>query len=470
MSFKNVLAIDDDTLAGEAIKMVFNHNGIVVDFFSSPNEALKHLKVFPEKYKMVIIDYQMKEMSGDKVVQRVKAINDEILAVVLSGNDSLETIKKCQLAGADNFYSKGQALENLTLLCEAALTQIEDEYSEEQKSLNSKKINETLDLKGKSSALAKVADLVNKFAKTNETVLIQGASGTGKERIAKAIHNNSERKKRSFVAVNCGAIPENLLESEIFGHEKGSFTGATNAKAGKFMAADGGTIFLDEIGEMPLDFQVKLLRVLQEKEVTPVGSNRSLKVDFRVVAATNRNLREEVANGNFREDLFYRLNILPINIPTLAKRRDDILDIAEYIIATKNEETSQDKRLSEDAIGVISSFDWPGNVRQMEAVLKRAYVLSGSIINAESIRSELKNKTNLEEDDSNYNLGLQSWRELEDEYFKKQKGLLDEALKLAKGNKRDAARMLNLAYTTYVSKRLKFGLDTKTKSSNRISP
>ena len=463
MTFRNVIAIDDDSLAGEAIKMVFSKKGISVDFFESPKKAILHIKEHPRKYKMAIVDFQMKETSGDEVVKEIKKINGSILTVVLSGDDSLETIKKCQEAGADNFYSKGHALDNLALLSEVAKDKYAEKGSEEAKELNEQKIESILSLKGRSNELARVADLVKTFANTGEPVLIQGASGTGKERIAKAIHNNSKRTKKSFIAVNCGAIPENLLESELFGHEKGSFTGATNAKAGKFLAADGGTIFLDEIGEMPLDFQVKLLRVLQEKEVTPVGSNRSMKVNFRVVAATNRNLKEEVRKGNFREDLFYRLNILPIEIPALVNRREDIISIANYIIDEKNNETTQAKKLTDDALGIIKSYDWPGNVRQLEAVLKRAYVLNGVSITGKAIEQQIEcNKA-----ENSYRYGIQSWTDLENEFLERQRGLLEESLKLSKGNKRDAAKMLNLKYTTYVSKRLKFGLDTKTKSTDR---
>ena len=213
---------------------------------------------------------------------------------------------------------------------------------------------------------------------------------------------------------------------------------------------------------MPLDFQVKLLRVLQEKEVTPVGSNRSMKVNFRVVAATNRNLKEEVRNGNFREDLFYRLNILPIEIPALVKRREDIVSIANFIIDEKNKETTQAKKLTDEALGIIKSYDWPGNVRQLEAVLKRAYVLNGVSINGKAIEQQIEcNKA-----ENSYKHGIQSWCDLENEFLERQRGLLEESLKLSKGNKRDAAKMLNLKYTTYVSKRLKFGLDSKTKSTN----
>lgn len=465
MYFRNVIAIDDDTLAGEAIKMVFSKKGIPVDFFDSPKVAIQHIKDHPRKYRMAIVDFQMQEIGGDEVVKQIKQINASILTVVLSGNDSLETIKRCQEVGADNFYSKGHALENLALLSEVAKDKYEEVSSEETRQLNEQKIESILSLKGRSNELARVADLVETFAQTNEPVLIQGASGTGKERIAKAIHNNSKRSKKPFIAVNCGAIPENLLESELFGHEKGSFTGATNAKAGKFMAADGGTIFLDEIGEMPLDFQVKLLRVLQEKEITPVGSNRSLKVNFRVVAATNRNLKEEVSNGNFREDLFYRLNILPIEIPALAKRRDDIFSIANFIIQEKNNETTQAKRLTDEALGIIKSYDWPGNVRQLEAVLKRAYVLNGVSINGKAIEQQIESFTA----ENCYKHGIQSWDDLEDEFANRQRGLLEESLKLSKGNKRDAAKMLNLKYTTYLSKRIKFGLDTKTKSTSETA-
>ncbi len=466
MNYEKVIAIDDDSLAGEAIKMVFSKKGINVDFYSSPKEAIKHLELNLNDYKMAIVDYQMKELTGDKVVAKIKAMNPEIVTVVLSGDDSFETIKSCQKAGADNFYSKGQALENLALLSEAVISSSKYKDNKEEKEANANKIENVLSLKGCSNELAKVAELVEKFSITNEPVLIQGASGTGKERIAKALHYQSNRKNKAFVAVNCGAIPENLLESELFGHEKGSFTGATNAKAGKFLAADGGTIFLDEVGEMPLDFQVKLLRVLQEKEVTPVGSNKTLKVNFRVVTATNRNLKAEVEKGNFREDLFYRLNILPIEIPNLKDRKADIRPIAEYIISEKNRDSNDRKILTDDALATVMGYEWPGNVRQMEGVLKRAFVLSGIKINADSIKSQIL------DDDPNgvierVSLKLQTWEELEDEYVSKQRRLLEDALSLSNGVKKDAAKLLDIAYSTYLSKRVKFGLDTRTQSASK---
>tara|TARA_B100000749_G_scaffold84052_1_gene63960 strand:+ start:104653 stop:106077 length:1425 start_codon:yes stop_codon:yes gene_type:complete len=466
MNYEKVIAIDDDSLAGEAIKMIFSKKGINVDFYSSPKEAIKHLELNLNDYKMAIVDYQMKELTGDKVVAKIKAMNPDIVTVVLSGDDSFETIKSCQKAGADNFYSKGHALENLALLSEAVISSSKYKDNEEEKEANANKIENVLALKGCSNELAKVAELVEKFSITNEPVLIQGASGTGKERIAKALHSQSSRKNKAFVAVNCGAIPENLLESELFGHEKGSFTGATNAKAGKFLAADGGTIFLDEVGEMPLDFQVKLLRVLQEKEVTPVGSNKTLKVNFRVVTATNRNLKAEVEKGNFREDLFYRLNILPIEIPNLKDRKADIRPIAEYIISEKNRDSNDRKILTDDALATVMGYDWPGNVRQMEGVLKRAFVLSGIKINADSIKSQIL------DDDPNgvierVSLKLQTWEELEDEYVSKQRKLLEDALSLSNGVKKDAAKLLDIAYSTYLSKRVKFGLDTRTQSASK---
>ncbi|MDP7320959.1 MAG: response regulator [Bacteriovoracaceae bacterium] len=200
MTFRNVIAIDDDSLAGEAIKMVFSKKGISVDFFDSPKKAILHIKDHPRKYKMAIVDFQMKEVSGDEVVKQIKKINGSILTVVLSGDDSIDTIKKCQEAGADNFYSKGEALDNLALLSEVAKDKYNEVYTEKLKELNEEKISAILSLKGQSNELAKVADLVNTFSVTNEPVLIQGASGTGKERIAKAIHNNSNRSKKSFIS------------------------------------------------------------------------------------------------------------------------------------------------------------------------------------------------------------------------------------------------------------------------------
>ena len=245
---------------------------------------------------------------------------------------------------------------------------------------------------GKSDSLKRVFDIVEKVAGTNSNVLIQGESGTGKELIAKAIHFNGHRSSKPFLAVNCGALPESLLESELFGHAKGAFTGATSDKKGLFRSAEGGTVFLDEVGEMPQPLQVKLLRALQEHEVTPVGTSMPVKFDARIIAATNRNLETEVAESRFREDLFYRLNVIEIEIPPLRGRREDIpLLVRHFAAKSARNQNATEKLVTPEAMSVLVGYDWPGNVRELENAIERAFVLSGDEIDGECLPQKLRN-------------------------------------------------------------------------------
>ena len=244
---------------------------------------------------------------------------------------------------------------------------------------------------GTSDSLQQIFTLVQKVAGTNANVLIQGESGTGKELVARAVHLNSTRSSEPFLAVNCGALPESLLESELFGHTKGAFTGAVNEKKGLFRSASGGTLFLDEIGEMPLALQVKLLRALQEHEVTPVGASTAVKFDARIIAATNRNLEEEVKENRFREDLFYRLNVIEMSVPPLRERIEDIPLLAKHFVAkSARNQNSSEKSISADAMAALANYGWPGNVRELENAIERAFILSGDEIDVESLPQKVR--------------------------------------------------------------------------------
>ena len=248
---------------------------------------------------------------------------------------------------------------------------------------------------GNSAALQAVFRLIEKISATNANILIQGESGTGKELVARAIHQHSLRADKPFVAINCGALPESLLESELFGHTKGSFTGAIADKKGLFRAADGGTLFLDEIGEIPLALQVKLLRALQEHEITPIGSTVPVKFDARIVAATNRNLEEEVRKGNFREDLFYRLNVIEVFLPPLRERREDIPLLAKHFVTkTSKEQKQNEKPISKEAMTALINYNWQGNIRELQNAVERAFILSSDEIDLESLPPKIKVNTN----------------------------------------------------------------------------
>jgi transcriptional regulator with PAS, ATPase and Fis domain len=311
---------------------------------------------------------------------------------------------------------------------------------------------ENFTIKGNHPVMEKILSISQRVATTDSTVLIMGESGTGKELIARFIHAHSRRANQPFIAVNCGAIPPDLLESEMFGHERGAFTGAVGARMGMFQLANGGSIFLDEIGEMSATLQVKLLRVLQEREIRPVGSDRSVKVDVRVIAASNRDLQVEVEKGRFREDLFYRLQVIPILLPPLRERRSDIPVLVQYFLDKYNaKHEGRQCRVLDDAMVHLWEYDWPGNVRELENLIERMVVLSeDGVIRVDSlppnIRSFISEKkiprpTLTEE-------GIDLNRAVEEFEYR----LIDEALRRTKGNKQAAARLLGLKRTTLVAK------------------
>jgi len=307
-------------------------------------------------------------------------------------------------------------------------------------------------VKGSHPVVEKILSICRRVALTDSTVLVMGESGTGKELIARFIHSSSKRASNPFIAVNCGAIPPDLLESEMFGHERGAFTGAVGSRMGLFQLANGGTIFLDEIGEMSAALQVKLLRVLQEREIRPVGADRTIKVDVRVIAASNRDLAAEVEKGRFREDLFYRLQVIPIVVPPLRERRSDIPLLVQHFLDKHNQQRSgQPCRIADDAMVHLWEYDWPGNVRELENLIERMVILSDDgVIRIESlppnIRSFISDKKiprpTLTEEGIDLNQAVEEF-----EYR-----LIDEALRRTKGNKQAAARLLGLKRTTLVAK------------------
>lgn len=326
--------------------------------------------------ELVVLDLVMPEMDGLEFLERLQGVRGDLPVIVQTAQGSIETAIKAMRAGADDFVVKPISPERLKVSMQNLLKV--NALTEEVKRLN-RKVGGTLtfdDLIASSPGMANVLRLGRRGAQSSIPILIEGESGVGKEMIARAIQGESDRAGKSFVAVNCGAIPANLVESILFGHEKGSFTGATGRHIGKFQEADGGTLFLDEVAELPLDMQVKLLRAIQEGEIDPVGARKPVKVNFRLISATNRNMIEMVKAGQFREDLYYRLNVYPIMVPPLRDRREEIADLVHHFITRfAAEEGRKVHAIAPDALAMLRAYNWPGNVRQLENTVFRAIVL-----------------------------------------------------------------------------------------------
>lgn len=376
MDVFNIFVVDDNELFAKASQHHLSLNpDNEVGRYSTGKDCLNSLYQRPN---LIFLDYSLPDISGIDVLRKIKHTHPEIPVVIVSGQEDVNTAVELLKEGAydyivkdDNAYERmWKATNNVreNYLLRDEIDRLREEVDHKYDFSN---------IKGNSPSIKRVYKLIEKATQTNITVSITGETGTGKELVAKAIHYNSPKKKKSLVAVNIAAIPTDLLESELFGHEKGAFTGAVNKRIGKFEEANGGTIFLDEIGEMDLNLQAKLLRVLQEKEVTRVGSNEPIKISCRVVVATHRNLADEVKNNRFREDLYYRLLGLPIELPPLRDRGNDIVILAKYFLDEFAKENNMGKmKISPDAQKKLMDYNWPGNVRELKAVIELAAVLS----------------------------------------------------------------------------------------------
>ncbi|MBD3832325.1 sigma-54-dependent transcriptional regulator [Brevundimonas bullata] len=375
---KTVLVVDDDPTQRRLIQAVLDREGYAVVHAESGGEAIDRLTKGGGA-DVVLLDLVMPGLSGLETLAEIRTAGVAVPVIVLTANGGIETVVKAMQAGAQDFFVKPVGPERLLIGVRNALqlTQLSAEIGRLKKHVSGRTSFD--DIVGDSPPMRMVKALGVRAAKSGIPVLITGESGVGKEVIARALHGASDRAGKPFVAVNCGALPANLVESILFGHEKGSFTGATDKHLGKFMEANGGTLFLDEIGELPLDMQVKLLRALQEGEIDPVGAKRAVKVDVRIVSATNRDPAQQVKEGAFREDLFYRLNVFPIEAPALRERREDIPALVEHFIARFNvEEGKRVAGCAVETMALLQGYDWPGNVRQLENSIYRALVLADS--------------------------------------------------------------------------------------------
>jgi two-component system nitrogen regulation response regulator NtrX len=367
-----ILVIDDEQGIHDAFQLIFELEGYELISATSGEEGL--VQVSKKDPDLIFLDVKLPRMSGIDVLRSLKESGNSVPVIMISGHGTIETAVEATRYGAFNFLEKPLDRERLLLLAKNALeTQL---LKRENRDLKLK-FHRDYRMVGQSTALMKLQNLVAKAAPTNATVLITGESGTGKELIARAIHRNSKRAEKRFIQVNCAAIPEELIESELFGHEKGSFTGASERKIGKFQQADGGTIFLDEVADMSSKTQAKVLRVLQEGEVERIGSDITIKVDVRIIAATNKDLPKMIEENDFREDLFFRLNVIPIVSPALRERPEDIPLLVDHFTAIFCEENNfKTKQFTPEAMEYLTRHPWKGNIRELRNVVERALILS----------------------------------------------------------------------------------------------
>src|SRR5215470_3903399 len=382
-----ILVIDDDAGIRESLRMTLEYDGYEVLGAATPQEGLALAE--REAPDLVLLDVKMPGMDGLEVLDRIRALNDALPVVVVSGHGTISTAVEATKKGAFDFIEKPFASDRVLVSLRNALDQ--RRLRDENRSLK-KAVEVRHQMIGESPALRQVTAAIARAAPTNATVLIQGESGVGKELVARTIHRNSLRSRERFVQVNCAAIPEELIESELFGHEKGSFTGATEKQVGKFEQADRGTIFLDEVGDMSAKTQAKVLRVLQEGEVERLGSARTIKVDVRVIAATNKDLEAEIERGNFREDLYFRLSVIPIKVLPLRERREDIPALVRHFADLFSRENNRRApRFTPGALEVLQKGRWKGNVRELRNTVERLLIMTpGDSIDVDDLRDVVR--------------------------------------------------------------------------------
>ena len=451
-----ILLVDDEHSSREALTLLLKKAGYHVTDAGTGHEALQFLA--SEPFNIVITDLFLPDSNGIDILKEVKRLSITMEVILITGFASAETAVQAMKEGAFDYITKPLNFEELKIIIAKAIEkhQLVNENVYLKKQLRDK--YEFSNIIGNSPAMQQVFNLMKRVVKTDSTVLIMGESGTGKEVVAKAIHFNSVRRNLPFVAVHCGAIPENLLESELFGYVRGAFTGANRDKIGKFEAANGGTIFLDEIGTMPLQLQTKLLRVLQEHEVERVGSTKTLKLDVRVISATNHLLEEEVKRGSFREDLYWRLNVIPINLPPLRKRIEDILPLARHFLAKYCQEMNRPlMSLGKESLEALEAYHWPGNVRELENVVERIAALTeSSHITPADLPPNIS--TAFREPDEYSIRVTNAGVDLMKTVSRIEMKMIDEALTLAGGVKAQAAALLNMNRTTLVEKMRRLGM------------
>jgi two-component system nitrogen regulation response regulator NtrX len=377
-----ILIIDDERSIRATLREILEYEKYEVDEAVDGQDGIE--KISKNKYDIALCDIKMPKLDGIEVLEKSQTINPELPFIMISAHGSIETAVDAVKKGAYDFIQKPPDLNRLLITVRNALDK--STLVTETKVLK-KKISKTFDIVGDSKAIKDVKDTIEKVAPTEARVMITGENGTGKELVARWLHMKSNRSKNPFVEVNCAAIPSELIESELFGHEKGSFTSAVKQRIGKFEQANGGTIFLDEIGDMSLSAQAKVLRALQENKITRVGGDKDIKVNVRVVAATNKNIKEEILKRTFREDLYHRIGVILIHVPPLRERKEDIaLLVDKFLTDISNEYGSKKSTIEENACKALQSYEWTGNIRELRNVTERLVIMCGETITAEDIK------------------------------------------------------------------------------------
>lgn len=449
-----LLIVEDDDVMCKTITEVFEKEGLMVLSANNGEDAVNYLK--SEKIDIALIDFRLPVMNGLELLKNIKEADEGIMVIVMTAYPDVKMAISAMKAGAYDYINKPFELEELKLLIDKALETRRLKSEVELLRYQRGEICDYFEMVGNSNAIREVKKLITTVAKSPKTsVLIQGDTGTGKELIANAIHCYSSREKSPFIKLNCSAIPDTLLESEMFGYEKGAFTDAKQSKKGLFELADGGTIFLDEIGDMDVRLQPKLLQVLENQTFRKVGGVRDIHVDVRVIAATNKNLEQMVKEKKFRDDLYYRLKVMVINAPPLRERKDDIIIIAEHFIKLNNNNSGKHiKGVSPECREILLQYPWPGNIRELKNVIERACILTNSdMILPSHLPEELRNNfRSIESKGSESDIGLEKLEDVEGYHIMK-------ILKQVNGNKSAASKMLGISRFTLREKMKKYGIE-----------
>jgi two-component system nitrogen regulation response regulator GlnG len=480
-----ILVVDDEKNICWILKRLLTQKGYIVDEAYTGREALE--KIEKNKYNLIFLDIILPDILGLEVLSNIKSKPFSPPVVIMTAKSTMKNTVEAMKRGAFEYITKPFDINDIENITAKALEAYEKSlYQQENKQFKkSSKLEEDFTIVGKSSAINNVFKIIGKVADSDVTVLIQGERGTGKELVAKAIHYNSIRADKPFVSLNCAAIPKELLESELFGYEKGAFTGANERKIGKFEQAHGGTIFLDEIGDMSIDLQAKILRVLEEKEIIPVGALRPIKIDVRIIAATNQDLVELIKNKMFRADLYDRLNQIPIFLPPLRERIEDIPLLVKHFLSKFSKEMGVKKTITENALNFLKTYEWPGNVRELQNAVRRAFIISpNNVLDKQDFLFLAKT---LPKEDMIHELSLEDiidWKlnefikfidngEMENVYdfviSQVERPLIKKVLSLTKGNQIKAAKILGINRNTLRKKVKELGLNSKEFRKKRIN-